>query len=645
MSKLNILPGNRREIYRTETADQSEELTLFVDGMNIGRAKFTFIELGSFGLICSLDKSIGSPGLKAVQLLSQSETVVLNGDWKFLNERIEDGIKVLVFEHPNRKIFTKFSESISPKTTFHVSRHRVLFLEQDKDEIGRLITSIKDLPFKLLCRGSVRNDHFPMTLDFESGAAVLDTFEFSLPKQVEIGIGDEIAIEFNFLSIRYLFISTVLEIDRVFDLLSVSIPENFLTTNGRNYDRWPADIECELFIADSRYKGVVTELSPTGCFVFTEFKALKKDEHVTLRIPAIDALFQCQIRSIRSLKIGLAFTQCVRSDLARLASLSIVPPLVSRKKSEYDEFLKLHFEVGYLQKEQHSNRKEVESIFKVWETQDSELPGSTLGSRNDEGLIASLGVIPVSANSIYAHSLAMKKSLVSISTVSELLSRSFWWAEFLGDLKYYIGAAKTKSKFSTRLLTTFDAQPHLENIAFDALKIALRDGFHDGLAEPEYRLLEVKICDVDLRRRNKLFGSMCVSSEFLSDLHGIKIYSVQSRDGQIAGYLIHHFAKPGHTASNIFNTAIYFGIDNEPILNLQHLIFSTSRLIPTPDSLEVVKSGIEVPKGFELNAIIKHWYVIEKNDFAAVLPSISKVLFSVIRKYGEEAIDHLRRAV
>ncbi len=90
---------------------------------------------------------------------------------------------------------------------------------------------------------------------------------------------------------------------------------------------------------------------------------------------------------------------------------------------------------------------------------------------------------------------------------------------------------------------------------------------------------------------------------------------------------------------------MFFPRSTHSDFELLGLAAATKMLKPEPKSLEIFKDFFEIPAEVFGKAIVKHWYVINRDDFPAITSSIAKVLFLAMRKYGVNARAYLAKIV
>jgi len=646
---FKVYHGERRVQYRSSFSKNT-----LVD-LAFGDYKSAECELISvdFGRICIklLDKNCldikNEKSISTLELYEKGGILHTNGNWELLKfSENEDSSVNITFVIKEFNKFFKLKSWLAPETLLKTNRYKI-FQSHDENDLAALseiFTDIKDCPLAIPCTIHHKGHSITCLFDFSSNLKSLDFIDLKFTDSPEgMQEQDEVTIEFQFQSTRYLFQTNLKEIDTDFELISIHFPTELLSTVSRQYDRNPCDIPITLICQDKRkIAGNLVEFSVTGGKIVFEENITKfqEESEFELHLHPLDSTIEIMPCNFGSNSIGFQFNTN-NFKVLREIFLSCLPQNITyREKDNYGLFYDLFKEVGYAQEEDVDHKEKTQ---KAWSEQDKVLPGNSFGTIQDEQLVSSCSMIPFSKSAVYGHSYCMQKSLEGASGFLKQAILTLSWIQLIQDSKYFMGAYKIGSRLTARVHLSFNhcASP-IDQYIINCNQI-LPQGSTSERKEDNF-LLEIleDSSGLDLTPKHQKIIEI-LGQEAEAPLNLIKINNFLVKKNQVPyAVLISQSSDANSTASNMTNNLwVLFLSKCDDATELCEFIRSVDLF--KSKRIQLTDVGLDAAPKYNGNEVLRpaFWTISHKDEIGVLIASLSKTFYSVLIKYGDDAKDKL----
>jgi len=590
----------------------------------------------------------------SIEITSGGETIIA-GDWFIASQANAQGCSRYTLERPFHSFLTPIQHLLSPTSAWLPSHIAVLYLAVPggTSSMATHIADLKDSPISTSVTVSGSFGSAIGKFDFSDEIAQMSGFAVNIgADSFGININAPVIVEYVFCSVRYIFSTTLKEFDSNFGDLILDMPQAIVAVTNRRHWRAKCDVRRDSQVADGqKLSTLITHISPTGALA--NIRGIT-DDHLGKKIclfegenPAIRGI----IAAVQSDVVAISFDTPHRDDIKPMLQLfaaTLGESEILRTPENRWMFLDLYRQVGYGPNNEIADSEWALKTTEVWNAQDTELPGNNLGLFIKGSLEVSFGTLPVSANAVYGHSLAMLKTLDAIGHLFEAMVRSLWWTDLLPGIRYYIGAARHTSRFSTRLFTSIQSHAAAGDIVFPAMKVfpppatlSTSSGLRMTTCTLDEALVVLNESPLGFR---SFYSSMVVPSEWLHELQQASPFLVYDDSGSPIASGLRRRCKLYFTAADILNfDAIFFPYPQSIPWTALISLFA-----PTGYPVEIFVPGQMVSRDGLDNGIKstpKEWYFIPRDDLGPIVASFGRSIYQVIRKYGDAARAYLERVL
>lgn len=646
---LKLIKGERREGARHQTNKLDAELS--IHGIGTMRCCLTSVEFGKVALHSNEDIHIKLGHYYEIYVIKSNELLV-SGKWKVCALRPEKEGATIVFESYNYSSILEYEKLTLPEIFLKFSRYRLFLLknEADLDLVSRHLTELKDFPVAVECALHIGNVTISGKFDFTSERRELDVIEISLNvDNVKSSVGKDCIVAYEFLGARYLSRAVIVAVDSDFKIASLSLSSTLLTITARQYDRYECDLETRFTFESNSYVARMVDFSVTGCTlkVLSDIKLPVKGK-VILNISTLDIKLSAEIVSLREERVGLRFLKKVDQFSAlRKLLLSVLPPeIIARSEANYSQFIELYKKVGYSsQKDEEGWREKTKN---AWRLQDQLLPANATGGLEGTRLVSSTGTLPMGAHLLYGHSFCMTKTAVAAGTFLKQALNSLAYCELVPGAHFYSGSYAKNSRFTTRLHVAFDqiAHPdrqtiiHAQQLFPSEVKLDRKPIQLKPLEDTDLKFLHPKLLPI--------FSLLSHPHPLFKDLHTLECFLVSCEsDEESRALVIRNITPSNFTAADMFGFTWIFSASGK--CDLKKLVFALrSHELFFDKSFEVIGfDGSDNLPEFDVPDYKKpaFWTFNHKDDFGPIIASMSRSIYSILRKYPTNEIDEVIRVL
>lgn len=660
---LQLVTGNRRTHNREHARHSQSALFGTINGITIDSCE---IQEHSFGRVVLTTNEV-----ELFNLLKKAQNVPItlstkfechiSGTWNIAATRLENDSFIFVLEIPQLSNILPLAGFVDSQVLLRPGRFRVLdsSLENDIRDLSRHFTDLADFSQSITCTVSVESDKptFKVAYDFSAKRKSLEILDLLVLDQRNISEfqpGKSITIDYRFMTVRYLFKTTIIEVDRDFNVISIVFPKHIIAITARRFDRWNTslDIQCSAENNTVTTNCTLIEHSPAGGVI--QFETLpnwvKQGSIITLHSKSPSPV-NAIVRGVHPKTAHLSFPSSLSEPAALrdLFNLAVKPPLELRNSETWPIFKSIYEAVGYKPDKDISSKNWDNLTESAWDILDSKMPGNTIGARDKDHLAIAFSAIPLSDQTVYGHSLAMLKTLGAVAHFSEVALHNLAWVEFLESVQFYCGSARLKSGFATRLHTVFEthAAPETYRI-FHALAV-LPSNSHDQSPPCDYRCEESTLENLSLGEPYKtLVTKISKPHSLISDYHKIKTFKIiDPITNKCAAAAIAHNSPHYFTAANILRCTWLFILEEEADIQQIYLTVKNNDFMKDLEVDIFLPNPSKTPPKLQTESEQEEifWYIFQKDEFGPILASINKAAWSVLRKYGPEAAEYIARMV
>lgn len=654
---LRLVPGNRRAEQRTPALPFDILLSGTIGNAVISSCQVQFEAFGKLALHVHPHDSMSSlqVGETIPVILNNSEDCIVSGFWKLVAVRPLETVTNIVIEIPGISCVAALSHYVDPSVLLRPGRFRILRSDSAPDikDLNRHFTDLVDFSKSVHCSiHKSDGSHIAANFNFEAKRKSLDFLDFSVEAQTQLAPGEEITVEYKFLTVRYLFSTAVAELDPDFGLASVPFPSAILAITARRYDRWKTNIS--LILSDNSTPqtcaATLAQYSPSGGELTLAEPAPWIQPGKTLDIQLGNTLhILATVRSCTTESIQVSFSKSLNTPekLRDLFSLTIQKPLLLRKSEMAPLFTKLYTDVGYAPDGPSQIQEWQRLTLRAWDILDSKMPGNTIGALDGDILAIAFSAIPLSSLTVYGHSLAMLRTLGAVANFSDVALHNLAWTEFLESVQYYCGSARYRSAFATRLHTVFETHSAPETYRiFHALAvmpgstpIEINSGSYTCEEVTEQPLDGIPIDQLELIKK------ISDPHTLISEHHRIRTFSIRSIDSRQVAIAVAHCSPQYFTAANILRCVWLFILNDTVDVDQVHAVARSHEFMRDLE-IDIFAPNLEKPPA-QLKTPCEQeeifWYLFHKDEFGPILASINRAAWSILRKYGPEADEYLAR--
>lgn len=644
---MRIIEGNRRKVDRSSILNSFELCEIVFDQIVIKEATLSAYDHGYLELTINPKfentvKQLQLTGFGRLQAITETETLI-DSKWKIVNVRKESDSFTLCFEHEKRLTLQKFNNLFSPELLWSDSRSKLFSHDsiEFNNFLGKHLTEIKSSTekpkVKIHLSDTIESAHF----DFSDNSANLTNVALTIEKiGPHLIKGLEVSIEYVHYCTRYAFQTHIEEVDQDFNLVIIDLPKEIISSTDRRFHRWDCLVKCNIVNENGGIiTGTITDISASGFSISLDphDKTVRVLEAVKLSILGETEIeISCFVCNVKHSRIGVQLVD-LKSNFKKIAlflGIVLSGGKELRTKDNYCDYLDLYIDVGYGPATPDKLDSWKHKTSEVWQSIDNLLPGNTFGVREESQLVTSFGVVPISSNLIYGHSLAMRKTKASITNLFQLLTISFWWSDFIDGVDFYAGAARHSSKFTSRFFTSFEMCPNTSSHIITSSKFEVNfNDLHDDKAielnlTTEEETIEFKSKKLNFFKRN-MFSRNDLTTQFVN----FQVFKIDASE-RTMGYLYCSSAIPFYTAANIFDVCFILS-DSADELQISSICSAMKRKnIINTNVIEIVGNESKAFEG-AIKCIPKEWYIVHKSEFGAIISSIRRSIDSVLKKYGE----------
>jgi hypothetical protein len=656
---LHLIPGERRVQDRIKSISTGITLHGYVGGLLLIEATCELVEFGRVIIKTRNPIDNNMPDSRNKIELKSATDLLLNGEWGTKVLRVESDFSFIELSYPNREYFLPLEDFLPTESFFRLDRLKSLWLNNEKDnyEVSSLFTDLSDHMSPISTTIHHGNAQTACSLNFDSKTKEFREIHLNLKDFNKAVPNDNVTITFNFLTIRYMFHTTIKEIDIDFGLFVLNLPSVLVAMTARQYDR--RDCNLEVTISNhlgEKSNGTILNISPSGAEMRVEELMLAFGEEFQIFLPTNSNLtISAKVKGVRNKKVGMEFISPPET-IRKIFNLSVNFPFVLRDSKNQKDFASLYTRVGYDKKVGdydraiYTHNEWQEKTCKIWEAQDSIFPGNNLGVYDGSTLISSFGMLPISEKVAYAHSYAMEKGLASIASCFDALMFNVASTELIPSIRYFLGSGSTESTFTTRLFSAFKACPAPDRQHF-LYSLRLSNGKEDtkNLMGSKYLIMEDDDIISTVPEQYKIFfENFNHPHPDLVHIHEVKHFKItDSETEKNIGYVIAHQAPEFMTAANFFRIAWCF-LDNETVdLEKVYRTLHANSFIQ-PLQINFFFPDLLSPKqrlSSNRNQDTIQWALIDKEEMGPVCASIGRTVYAVLKKYGNSAQEYLERIV
>jgi hypothetical protein len=239
----------------------------------------------------------------------------------------------------------------------------------------------------------------------------------------------------------------------------------------------------------------------------------------------------------------------------------------------------------------------------------------------------------------------MVKTATSASIMMDQLILSLAWAHLTPEVKYYSGSFAKSSKFTTRIFVSFDNQTSPKNQIilhthrlFPSGKSPAKKIREQFIFELKHDLFSYEL-NPEVRATMRLLSQ---SNPILKDFHKIVHYQIVNRNNnRICGYILDHNSPERFTGGDVFQYCWVFVSDMSVSLKeLSEELRFDSRFSKKVIQL-VLGDGTSSPPeaiGDTDNEVPAFWTFTPNVELGPIIGSICKSVYTVLKKYGEDAM-------
>jgi hypothetical protein len=651
---LSAVPSERRNSRRDGTGVSSPVEVRLPD------QTFTCFELsqispGSFHIRSTQKPSvqIGQGDRIALEVLRGGISVI-NGTWQVSSIRNTNESLDIAFKRDDFELLTEYQNVISSDVFLKAHQYQAYNLAKAEDQtsVARHLAEIKDCPIPVQGHIKAPEGTVECTFDFSSEQKDLASIDFQIANPPgtsplpQLVAGTEVTVDYTFLYVRYIFRARVKELDSDFGILAVTVPDSLIAISARRFDRYDCEVEVDLIVAEhSPMPAKLLQLSPSGGLleITKEHRLDVQSARVICAYGSLDVLLSGKSSTLYSFQVDDSVENKVVTR--RLLGHILPTPLKSRSSEHYEAFARLYQEVGYAPKGADEFAAWKSETFKNWAQQDEVLPGSCTGGFEEERITSSCGTLPLSSSVAYGHSFCMTKTLPAAGAFFTQMVHSLVWTELLDGITHYGGSYAKASGFTTRI------HAHFEMSATPIHQIVL----HTQLLFPHERQnstdrLSLRRLDAlpesnDTRVNRRALELLLQPHEALLNLHQCSLFQVLDENSQSLGYFLVQETRSKFTGADMFRQA-WLLLDNleRDANRVCRWLRSTAEHWQRPlqlmldehqKDLEIYSGPDKQKSGF--------WTFTPKDQIGVLIGTMARAAYSILRKYGEDASDDIRR--
>jgi len=654
---LRLLEGNRRG---TTRGSSGQKLVGRI-GSNSGQA--VLVGSSPIGIGLQVESCLDFPDAGRVlrlDLSSDTGSRLVDGEWLIESVRAAGDRETLSLIRSNLQ---ELSEDLLADVHsyygsfyFRTGHYDVFDMTKPEDaaRTGALLAEIKSLGAPVALRVSLGEHEVQAYFDFTSDLHELATMDLRLESAAlpvfTMAAGHLAGVEFSWLGCQYFLRMPVGQVDLGFGIVALSFPRFMVAVIARQSERIACTVSLEASAPTGWQRAVLAAVSRTG----GELKiaaplSFAVGDELVLRLGESPETIACCITRLTDEGIAVAFLR-PSVDGMRLIFNEVAQQYCRlRSAPNYPDFAALYRAVGYGREHTASGQPWEQVSFAAWELQDSVLPGNTLGFPTTGPLEASISVIPISPVAACGHSIAMKRTAAAARGFLDLAQLNLTWSALVPGVTHYISSARLRSRFSTRLHVGFDLLPQPSSAA-KMPALAVLEHLPESAGETEsFTLNFVQADQIAAGMQASMaafFQSLAGPHPLLADYHTVRTGVITcTTSGQRVAFAAHSSAE-FFTAVDLYRCVVLF-VEQPPAFSVNKLVPFVRRALAMPtyevDLLCCDKSWYQPlcsPGNEEL-----FYYQVHVDDFGVVASSISRSLFHVLRKYGEDALDYLHGEV
>jgi len=657
LRSLRLLRGDRRSGGRAN-ADREEPIVLCgsVGNLQIERAQVQALEFGRVVLKVPVDvfprfeTLIGEFPVE----LRNGAVLFMTGSWRMLGSRLNDDGGIVVLEHPDAEVLKPLEDTLDVGVLNRGDRLRIMYTDRDTDleELERHFTDMADFPTTVPCVIRFEGEHRTGHFSFEAKSRVLDELHLQVAELSSLAPGMTVRFEYTFFTVRYVALVEIKDVDQDFELLVLKFPPWIAALTSRRFDRRVCnlDVSVQVSASEEAFDAKMTSFSIAGGnLLFQEPRELKVGAEITLTFTKVEVSIAGVVCSSRKNAVGFSFSQPEEEcgKIRKVFCSTISAPFVVRDSSNTGLFEEIYRQVGYGPKDVKDELRWLEKTRQCWQFQDRAIPGNMIGAGDGNGLSIAMGILPYGERLAYSHSMAMDRSIDSIKNFFDVSSMNLAFTSLLEHVTHFIGTAKTKSRFSTRIHTCFECHAKMQT---QTILYALSVAGGADQPDPERQLYEISSSPIgpwslpeDIQQMVSLLAT---AHPALSEAHQIRHYQICDRaTGGLMAWVIGHRSPELFTAVNMFNLAMCFLVNKEADIDQVYQAMLTENELRglAIEFFGYDRSKVPAAPNTERPYEDVFWWIFDKEEMGPILASLSRSAWSVMKKYGDELRESIKR--
>jgi len=662
---LRILSGERRAAERQAGAKPLSVAARFDDGTTHS-ASLTTSSPGT--LLLAIDGKQPAPDARLTALLvSDFSTIECGKEWSLLDRTRAISEAIYIIRHRDQEKLRQFEGLVAPEVFFYSSHYRLFDLETDKDAEGvsQILTALKDCPIPI--EASVRFDEnsIPVTLDFSSNSSDLSQLDLKIdPDDGPFFPLGEVILDFNFLSVRYLIPAKVGPHDKDFGFASAELGSCVLSVSGRSHDRYTCDQPVTVGSKRSdQIHCTLTEISPEG----GTFNS-------TVTLPASISVDRCYIESdssrvaiqvfqIQKLGGGVSrarfrFERKAGTFDARVSGFffkSLSGRSVARDERNYEQLLDLYHATGCVPAGTQTREIWEDNSKRAWRSLDKELYGNCVLYKGRDGAAHfSIGALPLSRGTIYAHSLAGLISLEAGVGLSEQMVLTQTWLAFVPGAQYYSGSYRKTSKLSSRIHVNFSygLEPKAQ-IILHTLTLWNPEVIPQKKSEFVFEFTDTWPDNVTSLRPDcgGAIGCLVGSPGLSAPGHNIRyvLCSRKNGEGMVGAAIVHHFPDLSTCTNFLNHSFLITSVSDVEAVEINSALLGFLResdratcparasILLGVGPIDREFEAIASPPGQEYKPVF--WTFTPQEELNCINISLAKASYNLCRKYGNAGLE------
>ena len=552
--------------------------------------------------------------------------------------------------------------SLSAQAILHSSRLRAFNLRDPENEasIAALIAEVKHAPMAIGCSIASQLATYQATLNFAADRREMTSLDLQLdtPANFTSLVASHSAealytVQFTWLGCKYIFCTTIESFDADFNLASVAMPEAILAYVARRFARLECSVPMVLSTTKAQLDVQLVVITPTAGEITTTGSFA--DLEPVFQLATRDCVTKVEGTVLHTRGSQLAFVFAKQADphaIRNLINVVAADNCLVRDNDHTEPFFDLYKDLGYKPKDPALSDSWRAQSLAAWELEDRLFPGNTIGYPKADSIDAAISVLPISPTAVCGHSTAIRKTVHGIGGYLLQAQLNLTWAMSEPGIKYYLSSIRIRSRFASRLHMCFEMLPHPATaqilpamvVAKPAAQITQQAADQFRFESVDCKTLRSAVPEV----ARTFFDNVATPHQALAHCHTVQTGRVRLNGSQepLACFYMAHDAPHYMTAIDLY-CCIMILVVAPPTYDLATLAAQAREQLGFPnhevdiiclssDWLAQLRDG----KNEEI-----FYYQFHEDDLGPVFASISRAVYSVLRKYGDEGLEYLRRTV